>query len=247
MQTIKPLLPLIIATLLGATLTLVAETDDNPGKHLFILSGQSNMAKLDPKLSFIPAVEKEFGQENVIVVKDAQGGRPIRDWYKNWKPTDGPVAEGNGQLYDALMGKVRTATKGQKIASITFIWMQGEQDAKENGNVYEASLRGVIAQLEGDLGTQEMNFVIGRLSDSGLEGKRFPDWMMIREIQVKVAESSPRGAWVDTDDLNDWTNEKGVEIKNGLHYSAEGYKTFGRRLAENAIALIRKSKGNKPD
>ena len=43
------------------------------GKHLFILSGQSNMDRLDPKVSFTPAVEAAFGKENVIVVKDSKG------------------------------------------------------------------------------------------------------------------------------------------------------------------------------
>ena len=32
-------------------------------KHLFILSGQSNMAGLDPSLSFTPAVEAKYGKE----------------------------------------------------------------------------------------------------------------------------------------------------------------------------------------
>ena len=56
-----------------------------PQKHLFILSGQSNMAALNPKVSFIPAVEKEYGKENVLVVKNAHSGRPIRKWYRDYQ------------------------------------------------------------------------------------------------------------------------------------------------------------------
>jgi len=68
----------------------------DPSTHLFILSGQSNMEQLNPEDSFIPAVQAEFGAENVVVVKDAWGGQPIRRWYKNWKPAEGsePVANG---------------------------------------------------------------------------------------------------------------------------------------------------------
>ena len=58
-------------------------------QHLFILSGQSNMAGLRPEESFTPTIESEFGEENVIVIKDALGGQPIRRWYKNWKPLVG--------------------------------------------------------------------------------------------------------------------------------------------------------------
>ncbi len=58
-------------------------------KHLFILSGQSNMAGLDPNISFIPAVEKAFGKDDVIVVKSAQSGQPIKRWVKNWEDPTG--------------------------------------------------------------------------------------------------------------------------------------------------------------
>ena len=68
-------------------LTNAAFADD--GKHLFILSGQSNMAGLKPEESFIPTVEKEFGKDKVIVVKDAHGGQPIRRWHKQWKSAKG--------------------------------------------------------------------------------------------------------------------------------------------------------------
>lgn len=47
--------------------------------HLFILSGQSNMQRLENNLSFTPAVEAEFGAANMAVMHDAQGGQPIRE------------------------------------------------------------------------------------------------------------------------------------------------------------------------
>ena len=68
-------------------------------------------------------------------------------------------------------------------------------------------------------------------------------WKLIREVQVKVADASPRGAWVDTDDLNDGLNKKGKEIKNDLHYTQKGYELLGKRFAEKAIALIKKHAG----
>jgi lysophospholipase L1-like esterase len=55
-----------------------------------------------------------------------------------------------------------------------------------------------------------------------------------------VADSSPRYFWVDTDDLNDGKNRRGKEIKDDLHYSAEGYKTLGKRFAEACLKPIRK-------
>lgn len=207
--------------------------------HLLILSGQSNMAGLNPAISFTPAVKKGLAGDEVIVVKHARGGQPIRRWYKNWKPAKGKTLKGkrakaDGLLYDQLMKVVRKAVGDRKPDTVTFIWMQGERDAKTgHGSVYQASLQGLIHQLETDLGRKDVNFVIGRLSDHLSGSKRAPDWDVVRKAQVAVAEGSPRGAWVDTDDLNG--------PKNGLHYTKSGYAELGKRFAEKAIALIKKA------
>ena len=229
----KTLLAVFLATLLFACPTFGKDT----GKHLFILSGQSNMAGLDPAISFTPTVQEAFGKENVIVVKSAQGGQPIRRWYKKWKPGKNDKPEQIGDLYDVLMKKVVEATKDQKIATVTFVWMQGERDAKESdGEIYASAMRGLIDQLAGDVG-KDVNFVIGRLSDFDMANKRYPHWTMVRDAQVKVAEDDKRGAWVDTDDLND----KGTpdNVKHDLHYTKDGYKTLGKRFADAAIQLLK--------
>jgi alpha-glucosidase len=208
-------------------------------KHLFLLSGQSNMVRFKPEKVFIPAVEAEFGRDNVIVIKDAQGGQPIRRWYKGWKSPVGEVPESTGDLYDRLMQKVRPAVEGQEIETVTFIWMQGEADAKAgDGEVYAASLAGIIDQLRADLKHQEINVVIGRLSDFGMDNQKCPHWTMIRDVQVAFADSNPRYEWVDTDDLNDGTDRQGRTRPNALHYSVEGYDILGKRYAQKAIALI---------
>ncbi|TWU39679.1 sialate O-acetylesterase [Novipirellula artificiosorum] len=212
------------------------------GTHLFVLSGQSNMQGLKPEESFTPMVEEWFGIENVIVVKDALGGQPIRRWHKAWQLGEGDNPKQIGDLYDQLMAKVNEAIKDEEIASVTFLWMQGEKDAREqHGDVYAASFNGLLDQLRADLGRNEINFVIGRLSDFGLENEDYPDWRKMRTVLVDLANSSRRGAWVDTDDLNDGRNRRGKEIKDDLHYSAEGYVTFGKRLADAAIQLIEKN------
>ena len=234
-MTTKSILLACIALIITASCNSKQE-----GKHLFILSGQSNMAGLKPEESFIPTVESEFGKENVIVVKDALGGQPIKRWYKDWKSPERDIASASGDLYDSLMVKVNSALKNEKITTVTFIWMQGERDAREKwGEVYEASLLGLYNQLCKDLNRDDIDFVIGRLSDFDMENIKYPHWTMIREIQVDVANSSSRFDWINTDDLNDGINRNGDEIKNDLHMSADGYKIMGERFAEKAIQLIR--------
>jgi hypothetical protein len=237
----------LIAAMILVSLIAVARTDGaEKEKHLFILSGQSNMARLDPKETFTPAVAAEFGADTVIVVKDAHGGEPIRRWYKQWKPAKGDEPKASGDLYDRLMTQVRAATKDSTLKTVTFVWMQGERDAREqHGEVYAASLKGLIDQLGKDMGRNDINVVIGRLSDFGFENKQYPHSMMVRRAQVEVAEAIPYAAWVDTDDLNDGKDSTGKDIKNDLHGSVEGYRTLGTRFAEKAIALI-KRRAEKP-
>ncbi|HAI97298.1 MAG: acetyl xylan esterase [Cycloclasticus sp.] len=211
----------------------------NSDKHLFILSGQSNMVGLNPSTSFTPIVKAAFGKDNVTVVKNAQNGQPIRRWYKQWKPATGNKPTATGDLYDRLMKKVHAATKNEKYSTVTFVWMQGERDAHDkHGDVYADSVRGLIQQLSSDMGRDDINFVIGRLSDHDMDNTILPHWTLVRQAQVKVSEADPRGAWVNTDDLNEGKNEKGQHIMNDLHYSVDGYKILGKRFAEKSIELI---------
>jgi len=220
-------------------LTVSTYAQNQEGKHLFILSGQSNMVGLKPDESFNPSINEKFGIDNVITVKYAKGSQPIRRWYKNWKPLEGNIPKADPYLYDSLMTKVNLAIKNKKIATVTFIWMQGERDArKKNGEVYKRSLLGLYKQLCDDLGRKDVNFIIGRLSDFDMMNENWPHWTMIREIQVNVAESSPRFDWINTDDLNDGVNRAGKDIKNDLHMAADGYIIMGKRFADKAIKLI---------
>jgi len=239
------LLVAVILLLLVSALCLGAVEGS---KHLFILSGQSNMACMDPEETFAPAVCEALGSDAVIVVKDAQGGQSIRRWYRDWISTAGDRPESTGDLYDQLMAKVRTAIQGERLASVSLVWMQGERDAREGeGTVYRDSLLGLVSQVRRDLERDDVTVVIGRLSDHDLADRVFPHWTRIREIQVALAEADPRWAWVDTDDLNDGIAEDGSILANDLHYSVEGYRLLGERFAQAALELIRRAERSPAD
>ena len=236
----RTLWPLMLSLLLAASAR--AQTQEDAPVHLFILSGQSNMAGLDPDISFTPAVVDALGAEQVVVVKDAHGGQPIRRWFKGWSSADGESPETTGDLYDRLMTKVDEAIAGKTLASVTFVWMQGERDAREqHGEVYAASLQGVVDQVSADLGREDVNCVIGRLSDFDMDNRRYPHWTRVREAQTSLADAHARYAWVDTDDLNDGVNKAGKEIANDLHLSVDGYRVLGERFAQAAISLVRQA------
>ena len=241
-----PLSAAFLALLIGFR-PLPSHAQSSSGNHLFILSGQSNMARFDPALSFTPAVSQAFGPDHVVVVKSAYSGQPIQRWDKGWEMKGTEKHPDCGDLYAKLIDAVHTATEEKKFQTVTFLWMQGESDAVANGDAYEASLRRVIAQLQEDLERKDIQLVLGRLSDNGLnpkkKGTKVPDWQKIRDIQTNLADTWPQGgAWVNTDDLNDGVNAEGKMVQNDLHYTVDGYKIFGDRLAEKAIGLIQKGK-----
>jgi hypothetical protein len=220
---------------LFSTCMLEAAAAAPPAKvRLFILSGQSNMAGLNPDISFTPALKKAFPNDEVIVVKHAQGGQPIRRWYKAWTaPKDAKLPPSKtkqepGDLYDALMARVNRAMQGKTADTVAFVWMQGERDAREGlSAVYADALRGLIRQVRDDLKRPDIAVVIGRLSDFK---KGDQHWDAVRAAQEKVVDTDPRAACVDTDDLNG--------PKNDLHYTKEGYEQLGRRFATKAADLV---------
>jgi hypothetical protein len=228
-----------IAILYFASVAYADEPKVSEGKHLFILSGQSNMVGMNPEASFTPTVSKAFGNENVIIVKDAASGQSIRSWCKSNHefppPTTGRIPKVRGELYDRLIKKITTAIEGQPLQTVTLVWMQGESDL--NNTAYDSYLTELRTQLKSDLKVKEIHMVIGRISDSGLDvQKRLEGRLNIRRIQKEYAESQPQTEWVDTDDLNDRIVD-GKTI-NDLHYHQEGYRILGERFAKKSIHLI---------
>lgn len=226
--------------------TLTAQSADKPA-HLFILSGQSNMAGMKPEAGFVPETKVLFPNADVPYIKVAVGGEPIRYWVTEWNaiaqkhgidPEKARAKDKNpGTIYyQRILEQFAELLKTHPSpASVTFCWMQGERDAKENLDAaYGDALKQLITNLRRDLKQPKMRFVIGRLSD--FEKADNAPWDAVRKAQVALAESDPLGAWVDCDDLNN--KEKNGKAFDDLHYTPEGYKILGQRYVRQAKALI---------
>ena len=196
------------------------------------------MARFKADLWFTPQISKVFGENTIIVSFHALGGQSISKWYKQWKSSDGETDPYAGKIYDDMMHATEAKIEGVKIKTMTFIWMQGEADSKsQNSDVYLANLYGLKRQLEQDFERNDINFIIGRLSDSGFYRRRDKKrvgnqhWEEIRRAQETFADASPRALWIDTDDLNGEKQE--------LHLiEPEGYSRLGERYVEAAKKLI---------
>jgi hypothetical protein len=211
------------------------------GQHLFVLSGQSNMT---PSLSagFQQSVEKVLGKDKVIAVRVGWPSQPIKMWHKAWVPPEGmqdPSPDKNGTTYDTLIKSTQKVISGKQIDSVTFIWMQGEEDARMGwGSVYEKSFNGVLEQLKQDLNVTEINYVVGRINDYWTTGKGLKDGDLVRATLVKLGEAGPNAAWINTDDLNKGVNPWGGYDECDGHYSPHAYRVIGQRFARKACLLI---------
>jgi hypothetical protein len=228
-----------LAAVAIVSIASVSQAADKP-VHLFILSGQSNMAGMNPKAGFEPEAQKLFPDAEVVYFKVSRGGQPIRLWVEEWND----IAKKHGLestvkatvYYKPILEQyAKLIEKHPDPASVTFCWMQGERDAREKlSAAYSDALQQLITNLRRDLKQPKMNFVIGRLSDFGKPD--YADWQNVRKVQVALAEKDKLGAWVDCDDLND-KQKDGVK-RDDLHYTKEGYELLGRRYARQAKALI---------
>ena len=190
---------------------------------------------------FAQKVEDTYGKENIVVVHHSKSGRGIRFWDKDYRFPDGYRLPGkgvpserskqqHGQEYGPLIGKVREAIEGKSFDTVTFVWMQGESDGGRGlGPVYEESFLRLLRRIKQDLERKDLGFVIGRINNSRMSD---PNWKAMRDAQVKLAEDTDHGEWIDTDDLS------GPE--HGVHFPKENYSKLGQRFAEKAIDLIRK-------
>lgn len=209
------------------------------GKHLFILSGQSNMTG-NLLQGFTEKVEGAFGKDKVTIAMSMKSGRGIRFWcadYRyadNHKPSEQEQRD-NGSLYQPLIERVKAAAAGEVFETVTFIWMQGESDAGRGyAEVYAESFIKLLHRLKADLKRNDIKFVIGRLSDFDMKNQKHPHWTKMREVQVKIAGDHRDGEWIDTDDLI----HEDPNAAGNLHYGKDESIKLGGRFAAKAIEMI---------
>ena len=214
-------------------------SEQKTGKHLFILSGQSNMTGT-LKAAFEARVAERFGKDNTVVVMRQKSGRGIRFWVADYgQPTDRGLTEkkmsSNGMEYKPLIETALAAAKGQSFDTVGFIWMQGESDANNRlSEVYEESFLKLVTRLKKDLQRDDLYFVIARINDYARSRQPNQHWVNVRNTQVKLGETKGN-AWINTDDLNGGEEK---QPDGDIHFPKQGSVIVGQRLADKAAELI---------
>ena len=97
----------ILAVLVGSQPSLAVEKP----VHIFILSGQSNMAGMNPKAGFEPEARQLFPDADVVYMKVSRGGQPIRRWVRGYpeiakkKQLTIPGKQTGTQFYEPILQK----------------------------------------------------------------------------------------------------------------------------------------------
>jgi len=153
----------------------------------------------------------------------------------------------------ANLKEVYPAYHGQGYEIAGFVWFQGECDActdtevngvkVNNCHFYEDNLKDLISDVRRDFGAPEMPVLIAQINVSDpWEGKvKVKDsagntvdttaGQVIRDIEKKVAESTPKCVWVET-----------LGLDKGYHYDAASYITIGQRMGDAMLSLAKQVK-----
>jgi hypothetical protein len=166
------------------------------------------------------------GVQPLGIVKVGYFGSSLAE---DWRPD----ATAGNRLYALLLAQVHRAfaalaARGESARLAGIFWLQGETDGArlDSASAYEANLRTFLARLRQDLAyavpaSGPVPVVVGRVGPPPATG--YPHQELVRSAQVRVAESLPATAWVDTDDLPRDTD--------GVHLLAPGVLSLGQRWA----------------
>lgn len=215
----------------------------------FSSDGKSNQysERFGVELTFALALKKKMPDVNIALIKYSRGGTSIAEeaarQFGCWEP-DFNQGTGDGRginQYDHFLATIRHATSHSDIDGdgepdtlipSGIVWMQGESDAGTEAVAvrYHANLKRLVDLIRAALRTDDLPTVIGRISDSGRDGKNkvweFGD--TVRQQQAEFVEADGNAALVTSTDQYGYSDP--------WHYDTAGYidlgEEFGKAMAE---------------
>ena len=185
---------------------------------------------IGPEFAFARAMQRKGGLAHLAIVKVSFPGSDLAvDWRK--EPAMGQRA--HAALQEEMTQAMQALTVRQETPEVKAILIhQGISDAATEAKAaaYETNLRRFIAQLRADFAKPETPIVLARENVSPLMKPELME--QVRATIVRVAESTPRSAWINVD---------GLQRVKGHHFTAAAQMEIGRRYATALIGLRAKS------
>jgi len=185
---------------------------------------EDHFAAYGPALAFAFASLDRHPQDVIGLIPCAKNSSAIVQWQRNLS---------DQSLYGSCLKRAQAASPMGRIAGILFL--QGETDAQDPvlypepepqpfdwGPLFTA----FITDLRNDLDEPELPVIFAQLGPDPLS-KDFLNWKIVQEQQASVV--LPKAAMITTEDL---------PVLDGVHFTAESYRTIGRRFAEAYWSLL---------
>lgn len=160
----------------------------------------------------------------IAIIKFTQGGSNL---HTDWNET-------LTNLYDDFITHVNTqvATLQLSHASVELrgmFWHQGESDSDElPALAYESNLLSFFDQVRVDLSTPDLNFIAGKLNETG-SWAMGTDWE--DDVNAAIQSAADSNSYISTiattDDIS--------LLPDGLHYASDGHIELGKRMADSYI------------
>lgn len=164
---------------------------------------------------------------------------------RNFYPGEGPEDASTGTLYVAMKAEFQNATQQLEKQGLTprvrgFIWMQGEQDSKNqiSASHYAASLKLLRKRLAEDLGlSEDLPVVFGQVLPHDPPLERFTHRDEIRaqmaacDFRSGKPEAMVNAAMVSTDGIS--------LLPDTVHYDTAGQLELGKKFGQVMAELNR--------
>jgi Carbohydrate esterase, sialic acid-specific acetylesterase len=174
-------------------------------------------AAFGPSLAFALASLDRHPEVVIGLIPCAKDSTGIVQWQRNLS---------DQSLYGSCLKRARAASTMGRVAGVLFF--QGETDALDPALYprpepqafdWAPLFTAFITDLRNDLHKSELPVVFAQLGPEPLS-KDFPNWDVVKEQQSSI--DLPMTAMITTDDL---------PLLDGLHFTADSYRTIGRRFA----------------
>jgi hypothetical protein len=192
-----------------------------------------------PEVGFAHGIGKVLPDDLVVLCKVARGGANL---YYDWNPdgvSRGEEDQYRGPLYPRLWDEVERLASalgpGERDREFAaMLWMQGERDAvfEVMADAYEENLREFISSLRGEVGVEDLPFLIGQIAprsyNLGQRTFRHTYRKTVQKAQRAVAAREPEVGLVESIDLPQNDN---------LHFDTGGQVELGHRFAQAYLSL----------
>ncbi|MEO0540599.1 MAG: sialate O-acetylesterase [Cyanobacteria bacterium P01_A01_bin.105] len=190
-------------------------------------------AGFGPSVAFAQALQERAALPTdaaIGLIPCAKGGSSMAQWQRSMS---------DQSLYGSCLKRIQAAAPMGQVAGILFF--QGEADAVDPAlypsmepqpSQWQGQFEQFATDLRQDLGRPDVPLVYAQIGatprDDMPDNKMFINWAMVRQQQAQV--TLPHSARITTDDL---------ETMDGVHFTAESYRTLGQRFADAWVALDR--------